>query len=1063
MVSTVTCTFCGRINYETQTNCALCGKLLTEIKAESKGSKPEPNVKRAVTADTNTPPIGSMGSAPDHQRVTADNTSHWFKGLAGGMAGMRFEVTREGLTVGRHPTQNKIVINDPEVSRIHARVALEGDRLTLEDSSANGTYVNERRIDRVTLRNGDQVRFGLSDNNTFSYDVESVVVARPKAAAVSAPPVAAAAAASMPSHSGRGETQFAEVKPARSSLTVRLSAEDATMITRGSLQLVLDQYAVKNIPITSNRMKLGRAPAAEDRVQIEHPTISDNHAEITASAAGGTLRDLASINGTYVNGQRITERLLHDGDLIQLGDCDSKLLLYRHPKRRVMVLRDLELKKPVMTLGRERGNDIQLDHPTVSRHHAEIRRVGPGFEIFDRDSDNGTFVNGLKIKKQALNPRDKITLGAVHLVFDGSQLEQQSDGTRVRLVANHLTRVVTDQHSGKPLTLLDDISLAIEPREFVGLLGPVGSGKSTLMYALNGFQPADNGRVLMNSWSLYDEFEALRSIIGYVPQDDIVHKTLTVRECLFYAGRLRLPDDTDANELRKRVAEVVEMLDLNERLDVAVAELSGGQRKRVSVGIELLSKPSLLFLDEPTAGQDPRTEMRMMQLFRQIANRGSTVVITTHLLASFSLLDKIAVLTRGKLAYFGPGLEMLHYFQTSRPAEVYDKLREREPEYWGKKFRETDLYRDYVTQGGDERPKGRAPAASRPVRPEAHSPIRQLATLVSRQFVSKFKDWRNVAGMLVPALAIALLTGLLSSGPNEPKTLLMIVFAGMWFGCSGSVREIVDEISIYRRERQRGLSMLSYLGSKLAYFGAITLVQSALFVTVLSVMDAQSNHFLGATLMMWIMTMQGVFIGLLISALARNADWALYVFPLALIPQLLLAGLLVPVEVRQPFNIAKIPDVVAKQKEKDKVRCADMTSATGYCIEDAPTWTLAPRMPALLSFGVSPFMAARWGLEGLSDMYIHDYAEDPQNLQNYAYSFKDLGAVYLTFHGEDEEHIRADIALMFAGGLTTSQVGDRGRESSQLPYFLVLGGFAFTMLLLTMAALKRKDYEMTRL
>jgi ABC-type multidrug transport system ATPase subunit len=627
---------------------------------------------------------------------------------------------------------------------------------------------------------------------------------------------------------------------------------------------------------------------------------------------------------------------------------------------------------------------------------------------------------------------------------------------------------VTDHHSGKPLTLLDDISLAIEPREFVGLLGPVGSGKSTLMYALNGFQPADNGRVLMNSWSLYDEFEALRSIIGYVPQDDIVHKMLTVRECLFYAGRLRLPDDTDNNELRKRVVEVIEMLDLNDRLDVAVGELSGGQRKRVSVGIELLSKPSLLFLDEPTAGQDPRTEMRMMQLFRQIANRGSTVVITTHLLASFSLLDKIAVLTRGKLAYFGPGLEMLQYFQTQRPAEVYDKLRERDPEYWGKKFRETDLYREYVTQGGEERPKASRAPASRPARPEAHSPVRQLATLVSRQFVSKFKDWKNVAGMLVPALAIALLTGFLSAGPNEPKTLLMIVFAGMWFGCSSSVREIVDELSIYRRERQRGLSMLSYLGSKLFYFGSVTLVQSALFMTVLSLMDAQSNHFFGATLMMWLMTMQGVFIGLLISALARNADWALYVFPLALIPQLLLAGLLVPVEARQPFNIVKIPDVVAKQdgakqKEKDKVHCEDTTSSTGYCIEDAPAWTLAPRMPAVLSFGVSPFMAARWGLEGLSDMYIHDYAEDPQNLHNYGYSFKDLGAVYLTFHNEDEQHIRADIGQLLAGTLTPSQVGDRGRDSDLLPYFLVLGGFAFIMLLLTMAALKRKDYEMTRL
>ena len=176
----------------------------------------------------------------------------------------------------------------------------------------------------------------------------------------------------------------------------------------------------------------------------------------------------------------------------------------------------------------------------------------------------------------------------------------------------------------------------------------------------------------------------------------------------------------------------------------------------------------------------------------------------------------------------------------------------------------------------------------------------------------------------------------------------------------------------------------------------------------------------------------------------------------------MLAGLLVPVEPRQPFNIVKIPDRVATQ-EKDKVHCADTTSVTGYCIEDAPHWTLAPKMPAFLSYGVSPFMAARWGLEGLSDMYVHDYAEDPQHLPTYDYSFKDLGAVYITFHSDDDTHIRSDIAALLAGSATPAQITDRGRDAELLPYCLVLGGFAFTMLLLTMAALKRKDYEMTRL
>ncbi|HSE49029.1 MAG TPA: FHA domain-containing protein [Terriglobales bacterium] len=1012
----MTCRSCGRVNYGTAAECALCGKPLLQ--------------------DTSTPPIGSGYLEGAH---------HWLVGEQGENAGKRFEVTATAVTAGRHPTQNQIVLNDPEVSRIHARFSLEGGRVMVEDSSANGTYVNDSRIERATLHDGDRVRFGHSPKNSLTYEFQNAVAARAAAAA-------SAVHEDLPKGESRPVTQVAAaVKPSRSAVTVRLAAEDATAVSRGSLQLVLDQYAVENIPLTATRLRIGRAPKEEGRIQIVHPTISENHAEITATPAGATVRDLASSNGTFVNGQRVSERLLQDGDLIQFGDCDAKLLLYRHPRRRVQVLRDLELTKPVVVLGRDSASDIRLDHPSVSRAHAEIRRTASGYEVLDKDSDNGTFVNGMRIKRQALNPRDKLALGAVQLLFDGSQLEQQSDGTRVRLVAQRLKRTVKDQYTQRPVTLVDDVSLVIEPREFVGLLGPVGSGKSTLMHALNGFQPADSGRVLMNSASLYDEFRSLRSLIGYVPQDDILHKTLTVRECLNYAGRLRLPDDSDAEEIRKRVAEVVELLDLGDRLDVAVGELSGGQRKRVNVAIELLSKPSLLFLDEPTAGQDPRTEMRMMQLFRQIANRGSTVVLTTHLLSSFTLLDKIAVLAKGKLAYYGPGQEMLHYFQATRPHEVYEKLLERDADEWARRYRQSELAKEF-TQGGDEPAPRRGAVA--PARPEKHSRLRQFGTLAARQFASKLKDWKNVAGMLVPPVAIAALTALIAAGPNEPKTLLMVVFAGLWFGCSFSVREVVDEISIYRRERQRGLSILSYLGSKLAYLGVVALVQSALFVTVLTVMNAQSNHYLGATVMMWVMTMQGVLLGLLISALARNADWALYVFPLALIPQLLLAGLLIPVEQRHPFNIVKAGESAA---------CTEAVAPTGYCREDAPAWTLSPSMPAALRYGAAPLMAARWGLEALSDLYVHDYSTDPHNLQSYGYSFQDLGAVHVTFHADDEARIRKDIDAFLAGDINASQLGDRGRHPELAPYAAVLSGFAFLMLLFIMVALKGRDHDGSRL
>jgi hypothetical protein len=205
--------------------------------------------------------------------------------------------------------------------------------------------------------------------------------------------------------------------------------------------------------------------------------------------------------------------------------------------------------------------------------------------------------------------------------------------------------------------------------------------------------------------------------------------------------------------------------------------------------------------------------------------------------------------------------------------------------------------------------------------------------------------------------------------------------------------------------------------------------------------------------MMWVMTMQGALIGLLISALARNADWALSVFPLALIPQLLLAGLLVPVQQRQPFNIVKVGE---------SRTCTDAVAPFGMCTEDAPRWTLAPQMPAVLRYGASPFMAARWGLEAISEMYIHDYVDDTANLQNYGYSFEDLGAVSVTFHSDDQFRIRAAVD-QFLQDHDVSKLAGRGRQSDLMPYAAVLGGFAVIMLMLTMAALKRKDYEMTRL
>lgn len=1015
-----TCRFCGHVNVAGAGRCESC--------------------HRPLESDSST---AQLGSVDDTEAPTAAGTpSHWLCAEQGSLAGQRFAIAAPGISVGRVAHINQITIEDSAVSRIHAHLHVEGDQVVLEDHSANGTFVNDHRVQRIQLRPGDRIRFGPHSESVFAYD-----------------PGNAPAGASVPARAG--EPSGHRPGPARTQppvSTIRVRPEDETAISdHGSFQLVLDQYAVENLPITAARVKLGRAPGA-GVIQIDHPTVAETHAEVFASLREGVrVRDLNSPTGTFVNGERIQERTLQEGDILQLGDCRSRLLLFRESRKRVLVLRDLELNKPVVTLGRDPGSDIRLDHPTVSRVHAEVRRRDGGFEIIDRASNNGTFVNGLRIRRHALRRQDRITLGAVQMVFDGAHLEEQSDGTRVRLMARRLSRVVPDEHTHRPLKLLDDVSLVIEPREFVGLLGPGGSGKTTLLHALNGFQPADQGRVMFNNWSLYKHFDSLRSGIGYVPQEDIVHRGLSVRECLYYAGRLRLPDDYSEREIWERVSAVLRALELEPRADLASGELSGGQRKRLSVAIELLSRPSLLFLDEPTAGQDPRTEMQMMEMFREIANRGSTVVMTTHLLGSFSLLDKVAVVLQGHVVYFGPGPEMLRYFGSSRPHEIYDRLRSRPPEEWTRRYRESELHREMLGRPlGEERPPDMNASLQRAVTPAAagRSRVRQLATLVSRQLTAKGKDWKDIAGLLLPPAGVALLVALITSAPNQPRTLLMIIFSGLWFGCSASVREIVDEAALYRRERHAGLGILSYLGSKLFYLAGLAVLQSGIFLLILTLMDAQTNHFLAAWGLMTLITLQGALLGLVISALARNSAQAMYIFPLALIPQLLLAGLLIPMESRHPFSVVKLGETQNCTAAK--------AAALGYCLEDAPRWTLQEQMPAVLRYGPASAMVSRWGLEQLSDLYAHDFQEDAGNLESYRYSFENLGAVSVTAHPGDEAQARKTVEDLISGRITPTQVAAAPREDSAPFYLGIQFAFAAGMLGVTAALLKQKDRRSSR-
>src|SRR3954470_14582290 len=312
-----------------------------------------------------------------------------------------------------------------------------------------------------------------------------------------------------------------------------------------------------------------------------------------------------------------------------------------------------------VSIGRAPDNDVVLPDLTVSARHAVLDRAGDGsYVITDLGSSNGTFVNGARVQKSRVDEGSVLSLGRHLLRFTGGHLEEYVETGQAYLEALNLT-VTTEE--GR--VILSDVSFSLGPSSLLAVVGPSGAGKSTLTNALNGFRPASSGAVLYGGRDLYRHYDDIRQRIGFVPQDDILHPLLTVRRALEYAAELRFPPDVTKQERSARIDEVLEELDLTERATTRIAKLSGGQRKRVSVALELLTKPSLLFLDEPTSGLDPGNERQVMALLQDLAKGGRTVIVVTHSTQSLHLCDRALFLAPGgKLAYIGEPRDALRYF-----------------------------------------------------------------------------------------------------------------------------------------------------------------------------------------------------------------------------------------------------------------------------------------------------------------------------------------------------------------------------------------------------------------
>lgn len=504
------------------------------------------------------------------------------------------------------------------------------------------------------------------------------------------------------------------------------------LLNPAQLVIVEPGNLIRTFMLTQEQLTIGRVGGAND-IFINSSIVSSQHGMITQYNGMYVYNDLSSTNGTSINGKKIncvpgqasSSIPLRDGDILSIGAENNArekvFMLFSTTTNENYEWNVISLSSnPVISIGRGEDNNIVVPSITVSRRHAQITTSGTSVEISDLNSANGTIVSGSMIRGRVplknaavvMLDRTKIVRLDHYLVYSvpvasrpvnvvqyqksimqqaGNKPKQmpkempQSYGYArqggVQVTVENVSRIVpckngTGINGTNKKSILDHVSLTINPGELVAILGGSGAGKTTFMNCINGFEPATEGRVLINGTDLYKNYQSIKSSIGYVPQQDIVHDNLTLEAMLTYTGKLRLPRDVSKQELSQRVTEVMDMVDLGPQKDTFIKKLSGGQRKRASIAVELISDPSLFFLDEPTSGLDPEAETNLMHQLRGLSEKkGKTVIVITHTLQNIDIFDKIIFLAPGgKLCFYGTPKQAQEFFQVDNLTDAYEKI-----------------------------------------------------------------------------------------------------------------------------------------------------------------------------------------------------------------------------------------------------------------------------------------------------------------------------------------------------------------------------------------------------
>ena len=768
----------------------------------------------------------------------------------------------------------------PLISRTHLIVRFDQGRwIAVDNGSLNGLYVHNRRVPVVDIQDGMRVNIGNPDGPALTFEV------------------------------GRHQGSAGR-PPLTTSIPIYNPASGPSgQVAHGQPQAV-PHWPGQPPPPPPPFRQPGHPPSGP---QLSHPPNGPQPRQPSGGHPMGTpsgpqqapkIYRPQPVNVPPVPAAEPETSRVAEPETARVGDATNiatSMMKILRPGRTAM-----ESMPGAIKIGRANDNDIVIPEVLASRHHATLIATPQGTEIHDNRSINGTFVNGARVDSAVLHDGDVVTIGNIDLVFAGGTLARRDEAATATRSGGLDVRGVTWTIENNK-TLLDDISLGAQSGTLTAVIGPSGAGKSTFARLVAGYTHPTKGTVAFEGHNVHAEYASLRSRIGMVPQDDVVHGQLTVQQALMYAAELRLPPDTTKADREQVVARVLEELEMTQHLHTRVDKLSGGQRKRASVALELLTGPSLLILDEPTSGLDPALDRQVMTMLRQLADAGRVVLVVTHSLTYLDVCDQVLLLAPGgKTAFCGPPGQIGPTMGTTNWADIFSTVAN-DPD--GSQAR-------YLARTGPPPPP---PPAEKPAElgdPSHTSLFRQFSTIARRQvrlivsdrgyfiFLALLPFIMGSLSMSVPGDVGFGMPNPLGDAPTEPGQILVLLNVGAVFmGTALTIRDLIGERAIFLREQAVGLSTSAYLLAKVCVYTVFAVIQSAIVVGIAilgkggptqgAVALGIPNLELFADIAMT--TVASAMLGLVLSSIAKSNEQIMPLLVVAVMSQLVFSGGMIPV------------------------------------------------------------------------------------------------------------------------------------------------------------------------